>query len=580
MKKEAYEIFKNNTNINNWYFKDYDLLLILQNKNEYSEEQLENIFNNPKNILTIANSKILDELYKMLLNLNNKKLNKIYTSNTFLTTLRNLNQLDKIYKITSEIKIDIRNIMLNKESLIDIGEEVLKEYKKDCINLEKTTQIKLESKYYKFINYTNRLKDKTLLFEILDFYLINEKYLSTFKILRDTLYKEDLENYLNSRKDLITKIIKQNNSDNIKFILGGLPYEIFIKEITKERENIILYCDAEEFYWIINKYYNENNKLNEKILCNDRFIEKYINYYGNIEKELKLVTDNEKLIKTILNKIKDYENMKKSILNNLNDNLEEFETYIKILMNSGVDVYNIEFLKDMIDVIFLNTRIKEITLKYEGQNLEKIKLKILNEIIKKSKESIAASITNPLNKNSIPLEYILDGKTILIPTIIYNKESYIFLVRRMKNGNHINNETHEEKIEYYSTITEKNRSMFYGDSGIKFGYIKINPEHIIQINSYDAIAQNPIGNKYIKAYIKYPEWVSMEELNERTLKKESYNEIRIKGKYIPDYVIAYDEPNEITLRYAYEHKTPMVKILRKSYPNAIEQCEDPYSNWN
>ena len=68
-------------------------------------------------------------------------------------------------------------------------------------------------------------------------------------------------------------------------------------------------------------------------------------------------------------------------------------------------------------------------------------------------------------------------------------------------------------------------------------------------------------------------------INERTLKSQSYNELRIKGKYIPDFIISYDEPNEATLRYSNEHSTPMVKILRKSYPNAIEQCGDPYSDW-
>ena len=98
----------------------------------------------------------------------------------------------------------------------------------------------------------------------------------------------------------------------------------------------------------------------------------------------------------------------------------------------------------------------------------------------------------------------------------------------------------------------------------------------MQVNSFDAISQNSQGNKYIKPYIKYPEWVSMEELNERTLKSESYNELRIKGKHIPDFVISYDEPNEDTLRYSYEHSTPMIKILRKKYPNAIEKCVDPY----
>lgn len=53
-----------------------------------------------------------------------------------------------------------------------------------------------------------------------------------------------------------------------------------------------------------------------------------------------------------------------------------------------------------------------------------------------------------------------------------------------------------------------------------------------------------------------------------------YNEIRIKGFHIPDFVLSYDEPDNKTVVYAGEHDVLLVKVLRKSYPNAIEFCED------
>lgn len=121
--------------------------------------------------------------------------------------------------------------------------------------------------------------------------------------------------------------------------------------------------------------------------------------------------------------------------------------------------------------------------------------------------------------------------------------------------------------------------MYYGNSGIKFGYTIVNPDDIIQVNSFDTISQKSHDNKYVKPFIKYPEWVSMDELSKRTLAHGSYDELRIMGEYIPYFVVSYDDANELTLRYSHEHSTPMVKILRKSYPNAIEICEDPYSHW-
>ncbi len=376
-----------------------------------------------------------------------------------------------------------------------------------------------------------------------------------------------------NRKDLITKIIQENNCD-LSFILGKLPDNIRKSEFFKDRENAAIHLATFDYYRLFHDDFDGKYRLDEKILDDDRFIEKFVGYYGDIEESLRLVADNKTLIK-----VKSYNDMKNKIASSLNDSESEFKTYLEILMNSSVNVYEIEFLKDMIDVVFFNKRIKEVFFKYKNMNLEKIKLEILSNVIKSSRENIASSITNPLDKNIVNMEYILNGEKVLIPTIIYDNETYTFLVRRVSSGKHFYDGTYEDGIDYYSTITEKNRSMYHGDSGVKFGYVRVLPEDIIQVNSFDAISQNSHSNKYIAPYIKYPEWVSMEELNERTLKSQSYNELRIKGKYIPDFIISYDEPNEATLRYSNEHSTPMVKILRKSYPNAIEQCGDPYSDW-
>ena len=555
-------------------FSDYDLYDILDNKDNYSLEQLEYIFSNRENIFSILNGNFLENTYKMILSLNIPKLNQIYMGEDILSFLRNLHKLDIIYEIVNNLEMDTSSLLLNTNCLIDIGEKIGNEYKKNLFYNKYPTG-NLGSEYYYFLLNIPRLKDNDTLFKILDFYLTNSKYLCVFHILRNGLKKEDLQEYLISRKNLITKIVQENNS-NLSLVLGALPIILRKSEFFKERENIALYLDEFDYNCIFHNDFGGKYRLDEKILNDNRFIEKFVGSYCDVEESLRLVTDNEKLIQKMLTKIKLYNEMKNKIVSSLNDTRNEFKTYLEILMNSGIDVYQIEFLKDMIDVIFLNKRIKEVFFKYKNINLEKIKFEILNNVIKSSRENIASSITNPLNKNMVYIEYILNDKKVLIPTIIYDNETYTFLVRRMESGEHLFDETYKEGIEYYSIITEKNRSIYYGNTGIKFGYAIVNPEDIMQVNSFDAISQNSQGNKYIKPYIKYPEWVSMEELNERTLKSESYNEIRIKGKHIPDFVISYDEPNEDTLRYSYEHSTPMIKILRKKYPNAIEKCVDPY----
>lgn len=579
MKKETYELFKDKINIKNDTFSEYDLYVVLNDKDSYSLERLECIFSNQENILAILKGKYIKSTYEMILNLNISKLNRIYMSEEVLSFLRKSNKLDKIYEIVNELEMDASPLLLNANCLIDIGETVENEYKKSSLSgFDKFPRRDVGNVYFYFLLRIPRLKDNYTLFKILDFYLTRPKYLSTFHILRNGVEKEVLQEYFISRKYLITKIIQENNCD-LSFILGKLPDNIRKSAFFEDRENVVIHLDAFDYYQLFHDDFKGKYRLDEKILDDDRFIEKFIGYYRDIEKLLRLVTDNEILIKKLLTKVKLYNDMKKKITSSLNDSESEFKTYLEILMNSSIDVYKIEFLKDMIDVVFFNKRIKEVFFKYKNMNLEKIKLEILSNVIKSSRENIASSITNPLDKKIVYIEYTLDDEKIFIPTIIYDNETYNFLVRRMRSGKYLYDGTHKEEIDCYSTITEKNRSMYHGDSGIKFGYVRVNPEDIIQVNSFDAISQNSQGNKYIAPYIKYPEWVSMEELNKRTLKSQSYNELRIKGKYIPDFVISYDEPNEDTLRYSNEHSTPLVKILRKSYPNAIEQCEDSYSDW-
>lgn len=185
VKKEAYEIVKDRINISTWCFEDDDLTKIIEDKDAYSLEQLEIIFSNPVNWLTILKSYHSNKLYQTILNWNNQKLNQLYMGNDTLTTLRKLNRLDRVYSIIDGIEIDIRPLILDIDSLIEIGEEQAKKYKMARLSdYPEMPQIINGDKYVFFFYLPNSLKDKTILFELLDFYLTNTKYLATFYIIR------------------------------------------------------------------------------------------------------------------------------------------------------------------------------------------------------------------------------------------------------------------------------------------------------------------------------------------------------------------------------------------------------------
>lgn len=584
MKKRTYEVFEDKIDASNFIYNIRDLSDILDNSSDYSTKQLELIFSNSKNINTIVNwnNYSIKEIYEKILKLNIPKLLDIYTKEDTLSKIRNNGVLDSIYEAVYDTKIENENILLNKNSLIDIGEENIEEFNYHKINsASEYPTLDTNNKYFKFMLYFYKLENKDIMFKILDFYLTNTKYLSTFYLLRNEMSEEDLRDYFTSRHDLITKIIKENKDISLEYILGDSKRHILLDDFSSDRENFILHCSNNDFTWLFDTKYEGKYRLSEDILRDDRFTYKFIDSYEDIKEELKLVCDNEELINELSSKINSYKKMRDYIVSKLNDDEEEFQTYLKILRNSGIDVYSIEFLVDMMDVLFYSKRVSEVFYKYKDIDYEAKKLEILDEVRRNSCEDIASSITNPLLEEKKNVLYKLDGKDVVIPTIVFDKDTFNFLVRRMDNGDHINTDEYEERIEYYSTITEKNRSVFYGNSGIKFGYVNVNPNDIVQVNSYDAISQNSRRNKYIGPYVKYPEWVSMDELNRRTYNRSSYNEIRIYGKHIPDYVLCYDDDiTKETLKYSHEHNVPIVKILRKRYKDAIESCSDPYSNWH
>ena len=639
MKKRTYEQYKDKVNAKKWQYFDDDLLRMIENRNSYSAEQLETIFSNRDNMLTIVKSSFLDDIYVEIINSKNEKLFELYTGDEFINILIRNNRLDKIYKGIEEFKVDISPLMLNTTALTSIGEKAIEFYKMYYFGkYEKYhSDTSVYRSYWNFLHATYELNNKETLFKILDFYLTSEKYLFAFADVLE--YKGRLvKEYFASRKDLITKVIKENKSEDINLIFIRLEGEEYAKEFTKDRENIALYNSWRDFLKLLKCEYDTNIcsliggcTLSKEIMLNDRFAEKFVgeikydfskekipydyeynpdngtltsanansseiaanDYYAgtSIQKkkdkylsineklqiELALICENKSILRELYHKIDSLTKMKESIIKSFNESEYDFKGYLKVLVNSSVDIYSIEFLRDMIDVILFNQRIKEVYDKYINQDLGKIKDDILNNVISNSKKDIISSLTNPFKDNEPVLEeYTLDDKKVVVPTVVYNGKPFNFLARMMDYSFKGFTDDYIGREVCCHIISDSNRSVAYL-AGVMYGYYNCKEDNIVQINSYDALSTSSNSNKYKRSSLVYPEWTTLDEIKEYANSNGSYIHLISVNLFEPDFILCYDEPNEHTIKTAYEGEKTLVKIIRKGYPNAIENNGDPYS---
>ena len=555
---------------------------ILSSKYNYSTQYMEEVFLDKKTIKYLINCRFFSSLYNSILNSKSKKLKEYYLSSEFINFLKDNNKLHIIYKkwYFDGTDIDV-GFLFNEENLDYVGKEVALEYKKHNIFHWAGGIGPFDSKYNYFIHLALNKLDEEQFYCLLDYYLTHPDYLPLFRYIRKFIGEKKYHEYLESRRDLITKVIENSDNADTYLIIENEYQSNLLKDQLKGREKALINCDVLSFEYSVGPVYDPPKDkiiLSDEILNHPKFISKFIDSDSNVRSLLKLVTDDDVYIDSVVREVEKLKKYKKEIINNLGDTKEEFKSYLQILDRSLLKEIP-EFINDMIDVIFYNTRIEEVYEKYKNANLEKMKLDLLNNVIRQSRESIVSALTNPFEKKVELLDYKLDGKIVKIPTIIYDGDDYNFLIRRVNSGNYYYRDSFKGCESSYSIINEKNRSVFYGNSGVISGFITVNPEDITQINSFDAISQSQKSDKYVDSLMKYPEWVTAEKLNDDTLYNDSYNEIRIIGKYVPDFYVSFDEPNEKCIKTLSRYGSTLVKILRKNYPNAIEKFEDPYKDW-
>lgn len=559
-----------------------ELSKLLNNRNDYSSKYIEDVFLDEKTIKYLINCRSFSSIYNDILKTNNSKLLNYYLGNDFINLLKDNDKLYIIYNdfCFSDTDIDV-GFLFNHDILDYIGKAVALEYKKHNIYHWAGGISSFRSNYFDFIYLALHKFDTDDLFKMMDYYLTHTEYIALLRYFRTFIGEEKYHEYLESRRDLITEVINRNSNDDIHLIIENKYQSNILEDQIKGRENSLISCDALSFEYTVGPIYDppkDKYILSEKILNHPRFVNKFIDSDSDVGKLLKLVTDDNDYVDKMTKHVILLRKLKEKIIDNLGDSIDEFKSYLQILDRSLLKETP-EFINDMIDVIFYNNRIEEVYEKYKNVSLEKMKLNLLNKIIKQSRESIVSSLTNPFEKKIELLDYKLDGKVVKIPTIIYDGDDYNFLIRRVNSGNYYYSGSFKESESSYSIINEKNRSVFYGDSGVISGFITVNPEDITHINSFDAISRSQESDKYVKSLLKYPEWVTADKLNKDTLYNDSYSEIRILGKYVPDFYVSFDEPDEKCVETLNRYGSTLVKILRKNYPNAIEETEDPYKCW-
>jgi len=584
-KKSLYNIYNDYISYDLQEFSIYELEKIISTSKDYSEKQLIDILTNKSNMEKLLQSKFFARYFINILNLNINIITKAYLSQSYQREIRNLKKLTDIFDGISyfNLKCNCEELYAIEDNLEEIGEKTSYEYQ-EILDLGYSLN-NYRFDYKSFFWKIEELKDKNNIIKILDYFLSNSKYLKAFQLASKNLDLEFLSEYYKMRKDLITKQVNEGDLDLISNIFINLDKELLKREVTKDRERIIYSFTDNDLYRILVNKLDSNYQINEQELDINKFVSIFHgwNYYL-VNGDFNSIIPNRELRTKIIKEVKNHRIIQEDIFKRLQDDYDELLIYLKLIRFSSFEeeLDNKEkiFFNDLSNVLVRKNYEAALIFKtkYKDMDIERIKLQILEKIKRKSRMSILSSLTDLSKYEKEICVYRIGNKTFKIPTITFSGEAYNFLIRRVSNGEYFTNGKYKVKEESYSTIFEDNRSTYYGDTGIRLGYSNINPDDITYVYPFDAISNNFTKNKYYQQGLKCPTWLSADDLNRITKNNGSYNELRIKGPYFSDFVVSYDEPNDMTIEYADKNKNLLVKILRKSYPNSIEYNKDPYHN--
>ena len=221
---------------------------ILSSKYNYSTQYMEEVFLDKKTIKYLINCRFFSSLYNSILNSKSEKLKEYYLSSEFINYLKDNNKLHIIYEECFFYGTDIDvGFLFDEKNLDYVGNKVALEYKKHNIFHWAGGIGPFDSKYNNFIHLALNKLDEEHFYCLLDYYLTHPDYLPLFRYIRKFIGEKKYHEYIESRRDLITKVIENSDNADTYLIIENKYQSNILDDQIKGRENALISCDALSF---------------------------------------------------------------------------------------------------------------------------------------------------------------------------------------------------------------------------------------------------------------------------------------------------------------------------------------------
>lgn len=403
-------------------------------------------------------------------------------------------------------------------------------------------------------------------------YCLKNGYFEHFSVCLERLEDWTIDAYWNARHDLIEKTINDYRNDpNFFFIFSNREVSIVKKYITSSdipnltyktakmliSQNILpeYFINTDEFFNVFKTFtLDEQIEITELLVGNDfdsAFITKLHSLFNkdHIEK----IEDNRIEIIT------------RNLLEVSTDYLKKITEEIKY--SSYFKKFNVE--KDEF-WLFITELLSDYRLKHiDGIGYSYAKLMDLyQKCYNYATESIVSSL--------YPLSELKDDITYI------NQDKYNLLcrVQTFFDLNDLNKSFRERTFGGFSILNQDNFSHYPGN--LVYGYYsKVTPDMIAHIYPADSLSASwALYKKDLSKKINM--LLDIDDLNARTYKNQTYNQLCIKTKtndneiLKEDAIICFDTVNDEALKYQEKHNSKILVLRRNE--NTIEYNQDIYSH--
>ena len=389
-------------------------------------------------------------------------------------------------------------------------------------------------------------------FNNIDFNIITKytsiypSFVSKYFILKDEEIKKILINPELPLPILVHLISNIQNSSILSWFFHNVPrsFEVFHALSKDTIKNLIINKVDLPKRILSSDYFFESIK-EDSIVNIRKLVNKTIDNYGYIEIEDKLLEYYKIVMKERNKKLADVivDYLFKDDIYNVFINLKEIISYHDTLDNKLLDDKVINFFKTILNIDNLSKEEKlDLFNKYCDKKVYLVYYNSLYLLKEHMHNELHQSLT------------VIDSNQNIID---YRDRKYYLLVRCMNTPY---KEKTDNRRDCYSLINDKNNEVFYGK--YIYGYNSFDINRIIHVYEHDAFSHQNDGNN-TSDYIN-----RLFHPNELVEATSSINEIQVLNykdgdSYIamkPDYMIAIDEVNELTINESNRLNIPIVLI--------------------